>query len=296
LTQARAETAGALKALRKLKAPAAEIAQLAAASRRLAAEIRYVQAAGLDPNRARIRLLQVYAGGDRVLVVDLDQTGPGVLNFLDGVNVIVHNVAFELAFFEKAGVALGELQCTLQATRLTLGEKATSLADAAAAYLNLNIDKSQQTGDWNAPRLLRQQIDYAAIDAVVAWRIAEKILPRFDLQRSAYEIQMKAVPAAMRMEQRGFKLDLEAHARLLADLEQERLAAEQEYRSACLEAGHTAFANRAPATAAQKEALFTALLSSDELSRWRRTEKSGGSPPSAASCSAPATTRRSGLW
>jgi ribonuclease D len=177
LIKANAETEGKRKALRKLKAPPTEIAQLAAASRRLAAEIRYVQAAGFDPNRARIRLLQVYAGGDHVLVVDLDRTGAGVLDLLNGVNVIVHNIAFELAFLEKAGVALGELQCTLQATRLTLGEKATSLADAAAAYLNLNLDKSQQTSDWNAPHLSREQIDYAAIDAVVAWRVAKKILP-----------------------------------------------------------------------------------------------------------------------
>ena len=116
-------------------------------------------------------------------------------------SVIAHNVAFELAFLETAGVALGELQCTLQATRLMLGENATSLAAAAATYLNLDLDKTQQTSDWNAPHLTPQQIEYAAIDAVVAWRIAEKILPRFDVQRSAYEIQMGAVPAAMRMEQ-----------------------------------------------------------------------------------------------
>ena len=60
----------------------------------------------------------------------------------------------------------------------------------------------------------------------------------------------------MRMEQRGFKLDVEAHARLIADLEQERLAAEQEYREACLASGHTALADKAPSTPAQKEALL----------------------------------------
>jgi DNA polymerase I-like protein with 3'-5' exonuclease and polymerase domains len=191
------------------------------------------------------------------------------------VSVIAHNMPFELSFLETAGVALGELHCTMQATRLTLGERATSLAAAAATYLNLELDKSLQTGDWNAPNLSRQQIDYAAIDAVVAWRIAEKILPRFDVQRSAYEIQIRAVPAAMRMTQRGFKLDVEAHAQLIADLEKERLAAELEYRAACVASDHTTLADKAPSTPAQKEALLTALLSSDELARWRRTEKSG---------------------
>jgi DNA polymerase-1 len=272
LIRTKAETAGELRALRKLKAPTAA---LVAARKILAAEIKYAQAAGLDPHRARIRLLQVYAGGDRVLVVDLDHAGAGVLDLLNGANVIAHNMAFELAFLEKAGVGLGELQCTLQATRLMLGEKATSLADAAATYLNLDLDKSLQASDWNAPRLSRQQIEYAATDVVATWRIAKKILPRFDVQLSAYEIQMKAVPAAMRMEQRGFKLDVEAHAQLIEDLKQELIAAHEDYRETCLASGHAALANTIPSTPAHKEALLSALLSSDELARWRRTEKSG---------------------
>ena len=64
LMRAKAEMAGQLKAARKLKAPAAEIAAHAAARKRLAVEIKYAKTAGLDPHRARIRLLQVYDGGD----------------------------------------------------------------------------------------------------------------------------------------------------------------------------------------------------------------------------------------
>ena len=219
---------GKLRALKKLKAPADEIAALVAEGKQLAAAIKYAKTAGLDPRRARIRLLQVYDGGDRVLVIDLDRTGAGVLDLLDGVSVIAHNMAFELAFIETAGVALGQLHCTAQACRLMLGEHATSLADGAEAYLDLKLDKTEQKGDWNAPHLTKQQIEYAAIDAVVAWRIAEKILPHLHVQRAAYEIQMRALPAAMRMEMRGIRLDVEAHARLITDLEQERIAAEQD--------------------------------------------------------------------
>jgi DNA polymerase-1 len=272
LMQAKAETAGTLKAKRKLKAPTAEIAALAATEKRLAVEIRYAQTAGLDPHRARIRLLQVYAGGDCALVIDLDHTGPGVLDLLDGVSVIAHNMPFELSFLETAGVALGELQCTLQATRLMLGEYSTGLSTAAATYLDLDLDKTEQKGDWNAPHLTKQQVEYAAIDAVVTWRIAEKILPRFEVQRSAYEIQMRAIPAVMRMEMRGFTLDVEAHARLIEKLGHDRSAAEQSYRETCRETGH---ADLVPSTAAQKEELLHTLLTSDELARWRRTEKSG---------------------
>jgi DNA (cytosine-5)-methyltransferase 1 len=266
---------GRHRALKKRKAPAEEIAALVAEGKQLAAAIKYAASAGLDPRRARIRLLQVYDGGDRVLVIDLDRTGVGILELLDGVSVIAHNMAFELSFIESAGVALGQLHCTAQACRLMLGEHATSLADGAEAYLDLKLDKTEQKGDWNALHLTRQQIEYAAIDAVVAWRLAEKILPRFDVQRAAYEIQMRAVPAAMRMKMRGFKLDVDAHARLISDLKQERIAAEQRYREACLESGHTALADRVPSTSAQKEELLNIILPSDALARWKRTAKSG---------------------
>ena len=88
---------------------------------------------------------------------------------------------------------------------------------------------------------------------------------------------MGAIPAVVRMEQRGFKIDIEAHARLIEELAQRRVVAEQRYRDACLGTGHVelALANRAPSTPAQKAALLTTLLSSDELARWRKTTKSG---------------------
>ena len=79
----------------------------------------------------------------------------------------------------------------------------------------------------------------------------------------------------MRMEQRGFKLDVEAHARLIADLSEERLAAEQDYCEACQAGGHTTLIDKAPSTPAQKQNLLEVLLSSEELQCWRRTEKSG---------------------
>ena len=148
---------GKLRALRRLKAAAHEIAALVAEGKQLAAAIKYAKTAGLDPRRARIRLLQVYDGGDRVLVIDLDRTGAGVLELLDGVSVIAHNMAFELAFIETAGVALGQLHCTAQACRLMLGEHATSLADGAEAFLDLKLDKDGAEG-----RLERAASDQAA--------------------------------------------------------------------------------------------------------------------------------------
>ena len=178
-----------------------------------------------------------------------------------------------------------------------LGEHATSLADGAAAYLDLKLDKTQQTSDWNAPHLTKQQIEYAAIDAVVAWRIAEKILPRFDVQRSAYEIQMGAVPAAMRMEQRGFKLDVERPR--AAD----RGAGEGAPRgrtgiSRGLPGGRPPRARRHSADNAGAEG-GPARRPCLRATNWRAgagRRSPGRSRPNAANCSAPPTIRRSWRW
>ena len=98
--------------------------------------------------------------------------------------------------------------------------------------------------------------------------------PTFMCSEPPYEIQMRAVPAAMRMEMRGFRLDVEAHAQLIKDLEQDRVTAEQGIRGLPGNWPQGACQPGAINTA-QKEELLTALLPSDELARWKRTEKAG---------------------
>jgi DNA polymerase-1 len=275
LAQAKEAAIGKLKALRKLKAPAAEIADIVALRKSLESAIKIAMRAGLDPRRARIRLVQAYDGGGQVLIIDLDRAGAGVLAALEGASVVCHNAAFEMSFLEHANIALGEVHCTLQACRLTLGGKLTSLADAAAAYLDVSLDKTEQASDWGAPHLTRPQLAYAALDAIVEWRVASRVFPALRNQAPAYGIQIQAVAAAMRMQHRGFKFDIEAHAQLLAKLKLERLVAERDYRAACLSSDHAALADKIPSTPTEKGALLTTLLSSEELRRWARTAKSG---------------------
>jgi DNA polymerase I len=275
LTLSFAAARGKLAALRKAKAPAPDIKTATKDAKTLDARRKMAGQAALDPHRSSIRLVQLYGGGDKAYVVDVFRAGQGSLRLLDGLNIVAHNAQFELKHLEHAGVELGEISCTMQATRLLLGERRMSLADACADYLDVALDKTEQAGDWGAPHLTKSQLEYATADAVAVFRLAQKMLPALGHQSAAYATQLSAVPAVARMELRGFKLDLGAHARLIADLEEERLTAEQEYRAARLGDGHKALADRAPSTSGEKEALLTALLSSDELACWRRTEKSG---------------------
>ena len=52
-----------------------------------------------------------------------------------------------------------------------------SLQDAAGESLGIRLNKTEQTGDWNAPELAPNQLAYAAMDALVCWRLSTTILP-----------------------------------------------------------------------------------------------------------------------
>jgi DNA polymerase-1 len=266
---------GRLKAAMKTKAPASELEELTAERKVVDARVKYVGMATLDPCRARIRLAQLYGGGRRVAVLDVLRIGEEALALLNDCDVTIHNAAFELKFLEARGVELGEVHCSLQMARLLLGEHGMSLEAAAKAFFGLDLDKTQQTSDWSAPHLSRAQIEYAGFDAVVAFRLAEVMLPRLGGQAPAYEIQVAAIPAVARMESRGFRLDLAAHAELVATLKAQRVEACAAYQQACVDAGHPDLAAKVPSAPKEKRTALTAILSSEELTRWKRTPKSG---------------------
>jgi hypothetical protein len=175
---------GRLKAEAKLKRP---VGPMKDAVKRLDAAIDNAAGAGLDPHRARIRLLQLYGGGTHAAVIrllqlygggthaaviDIDRTGPCVFGRLEDMRVVAHNAAFELAFLEKAGVTPLETHCTLQTSRLLTGKRRPSLEFAAKEFLGVELDKTLQTSDWSAPHLSTDQLRYATTDAVVCRRLA----------------------------------------------------------------------------------------------------------------------------
>jgi DNA polymerase-1 len=276
LTLSLAAARGKLAALKKAKASPADIKLSAKEVKAIEARRKMAEQAALDPHRSSIRLAQLYGGGDRVYVVDIARAGQEALKLLDGLNIVAHNAQFELKHLEHAGVELGEIHCTLQVARLLLGERRLSLADAAADYLGVVLDKAEQTSDWSAPNLTRPQLEYAAADAVAAFRLAQKMFPTLGVQRAAYEVQMSAVPAVARMELRGFRLDVPAHQRLGDELEQKLCAAESAYLDACGAHGRDDLVDGGlPKTPRDKERLLETLLSQDELDVWERTPRNG---------------------
>jgi ribonuclease D len=226
--------------------------------------------AGLDPHRSKIRLLQLYGGGERCLVLDTDKVPlAAVAEVFQSCTLLIHNAEFELRFFAEAGIQVTHFECTMQAASLLLGVHRRSLEDAARAYLGVEVPKALQLSDWSAPVLSKGQIAYAALDAILAFQFWRKA--RVELHHkgrsAAYTLQRDAIPPTVRMILRGITLDLEAHHHQINKAEVEARSA----RAAFL----TDTGKAPPSTPGETRTFLTEVLPAEVIESWSRTAKTG---------------------
>jgi DNA polymerase-1 len=122
-------------------------------------------------------------------------------------------------FLAEAGLAFPYFEDTMQAAGLLLGTHRRSFDEAVNAYLGLDLPRGLQRSDFSAPRLSPGQIAYAALDAIVTFRLWLKL--RTDLRAkqrgAAYVLQRDVTPAVVRMSRRGITLDQAAHQAQMAE-------------------------------------------------------------------------------
>ena len=174
--------------------------------------------AGLDPWRSRIRLVQIYPGGAACFVFDVAALGLSTLReLLQARSWVAHNAIFELKFLLHGGAAPARLDCTLLQDNALNGRR-RKLAELAADTLGWQLDKTLQVSDWTAANLTPAQLDYAALDAVAAYRLAD--IQREQLQERGlsrcYSLMRDAQAAIARLELAGCPFDAAAHSALLA--------------------------------------------------------------------------------
>src|SRR3954467_13012654 len=86
-----------------------------------------------------------------------------------------------------------------------------SLASVVKRELKRELSKEEQTSDWGATGLTREQTAYAALDAAVLPELADTLLKRIDRAglRKVYELELRVSHAIDAMERRGVAMHRE---------------------------------------------------------------------------------------
>jgi len=158
------------------------------------------EAQGLNPNRDRLCVVQVSAGGGVCHLVqfpDADFTAPNLKALFtdDAVTKIFHYARFDVAIIKKyMGVVCGPVYCTKIASKLSRTYTGNhGLKDVCKELVNIDLSKEQQSSDWGVETLSPSQIEYAAADVLYLHQIRDeldKILQRegrSDLARACFE-------------------------------------------------------------------------------------------------------------
>ncbi len=128
---------------------------------------------GLVPVRDRLCVVQLSPGDGTADVVQIDkgQRSAPVLEKLLGdtkITKIFHFARFDLAvLYQTFGVMPRPVYCTKIASKLTRTyTDRHGLKDITRELLGIDLSKQQQSSDWAAAELTKEQLEYAASDVL----------------------------------------------------------------------------------------------------------------------------------
>lgn len=225
--------------------------------------------AALDPRRARMRLIQAYAGDGPVMLFDMDATSWNTIEPLlhDVPALAAFNAVFDCKMLiEVAGIEpTTRLYDTMTACRLIDGSR-DGLGKTAANILGIDLPKELGASDWGRPDLSADQVNYAALDAVVTFDLWAHQRDLFDeVDENAQSIADETIIATARMELHGLPFDKAAHAAKVQHWQEERRKAE-----VALSAATGGQLTGLP-TNRQVAAYLVSVLDDDDLEDWPKT-------------------------
>ena len=188
---------------------------------------------GLDPLKDRIRLVQIAAPNQPVIIIDLFKVAKETLSplreLLQGTPIkVLQNAKFDLKFLQQAGLPMaGKLFDTMIAAQLLdagVRSHGYNLAELVKVYLGEELSKEQQRSDWSNPSLSSEQLEYAARDAAILLRLREVMKPKLTGVRlvETAKLEFDCLGAIAQMELNGMLLDLSRWDSLRQELEQKR--------------------------------------------------------------------------
>ena len=177
---------------------------------------------GLNLNRDRLCLVQICFGDDVAHLVQLSKNPKvkpvNLIKLLQNKNItkIFHFGRFDLAMLQKNVCPIvGQIYCTKIASKLsrTFGAK-HGLKDLCKDLLKIELDKFNQTSDWGAKKLSKDQLTYAAQDVLFLHKLKQKldeILLRENKMNLALEC-FESLKTRVKLDLEGFQeLDIFAH-------------------------------------------------------------------------------------
>lgn len=233
---------------------------------------------GLHQWKGFIRLIQIFDGektyifdlgsrdSDRKLrELELKQAGffDALASWLANpeVKIIGHNIKFDLGFIAAQYGITGatNVSDTLLGLRVLFGDygraqiQSYSLGNLCKKYLNLELDKSEQSSDWGG-ELTPSQINYSALDPWATWLLFDQIsymyhnLGEFNLEAFArddvdlldgWRLENDVIVPTIQMELNGLPVDVDKGNELIEKAQQIQNILLDKWEQLCPEFKHT---------------------------------------------------------
>jgi DNA polymerase I-like protein with 3'-5' exonuclease and polymerase domains len=192
--------------------------------------------AGLAPYLSAPRLIQLYDGKNIVYVIDMYKADfyktADLFPWFKSQKFIAHNAVFELMHMQVAGFKDLEVGCSMilgilidraERSPFEADEEPTyrgySLKALCNKYLKIDLPKAEQTSNWNAPKLTKKQLAYAAVDAIACYRLGTKLIKKVKKYKmlQTYKLFKKMQHVTVEMQLQGMHVNVEKHDSLISE-------------------------------------------------------------------------------
>lgn len=201
--------------------------------------------AGLEPHLSGISTVQLYDGKETIWVFDAVKAGLEWFHKVKDKRFVAHYGIFEIKHLTHAGFPDLEIGCSMLLSILVdraerspfvpYGEEDLDIEDEdepsswkgygldaiIGRLFDLRIDKKFQLHDWNARPLDREALSYAALDAVLTYKIADVQVPKINEYRMQkhYKLLKDMQHVIAEMELAGVKIDGKQHKKIIQEWE-----------------------------------------------------------------------------
>jgi DNA polymerase I-like protein with 3'-5' exonuclease and polymerase domains len=189
----------------------------------------------LDPYRSKVRLVQVWDGGEHCYVFDMRCVAWADIAPLFALPLAIFNAVFEVKrLLHEANIEpTGRIYDVMTAIWLTDGRR-PSLGEAVELNYGFKIPKELGASDWSASTLTREQIEYAALDAVLCrllWNTQQNEMFD-DIDKQCQEVVDAVTLAIAKMELNGIPIDVGAHRTQIVHWQTELVTAKEALQEA----------------------------------------------------------------